>query len=45
MYYRVDPEVAEIIILMMHVAFTEGTEVTVRYFRELYLNDLKLPNN
>ena len=30
---------------MMHVAFTEGTEVIVRYFRELYLIDLKLANN
>ena len=45
MYYRVDQEVAEIIILMMHVGFTEGTEVIVSYFRELYLNDLKLTNN
>ena len=30
---------------MMNVAFTEGTEVIVRYFRELYLIDLKLPNH
>lgn len=45
MFYRVEQEVAELIILMMHVAFTEGTEVIVRYFRELYLIDLKLPNH
>ena len=45
MFYRVEQEVAELIILMMHVAFTEGTEVIVRNFRELYLIDLKLPNH
>ena len=45
MFYRVEQEVAELIILMMNVAFTEGTEVIVRYFRELYLIDLKLPNH
>ena len=45
MFYRVEQEVAELIILMMQVAFTEGTEVIVRYLRELYLIDLKLPNN
>lgn len=45
MFYRVEQEVAEIIILMMHVAFTEGTESIVRQFRELYLIDLKLPSN
>lgn len=45
MFYRVEQEVAELIILMMHVAFTEGTESVVRSFRELYLIDLKLPNN
>lgn len=45
MFYRVEQEVAEIIILMMHVAFTEGTEAIVRQFRELYLIDLKLLNN
>ena len=45
MFYRVEQEVAEMVILMMHVAFTEGTESIVRYFRELYLIDLKLPSN
>ncbi len=45
MFYRVEQEVAELIILMMHVAFTEGTESIVRCFWELYLIDLKLPNN
>ena len=45
MFYRVEQEVSELIILMMHVAFNEGTEVIVRYFRELYLIDLKLPNH
>ena len=45
MFYRVEQDIAELLILMMHVAFTEGTEVIVRLFRELYLVDLKLPNN
>lgn len=45
MFYRVEQEIADLIILMMHVAFTEGSEAIVRQFRELYIIDLRLPNN
>ena len=45
MFYRVEQDVADLIILMMQVAFVEGTEEIVRSLRELYLIDLKLPPN
>ena len=45
MYYRVDRDVADMIEVMMHSAFTHGTEKIVRLFFELYFDEFKLPTN
>ena len=45
MYFRVDEDVIDLIKLMMFVAYTLGTEQIVKYFYELYFEDLKLPQN
>ena len=45
MIYRVDRDVADMIEVMMHTAFTHGTERIVRFFFELYFDEFKLGPN
>ena len=45
MYYRVDRDVADMIEVMMHTAFTHVTERIVRFFFELYFDEFRLPTN
>lgn len=45
MIYRVDRDVSDMIEVMMHTAFTHGTERIVRFFFELYFDEFKLPTN
>ena len=43
LFYRVDSDVQELIKLMMHSVFLEGTEEMVRIIYTLYTEDLRLP--